>query len=260
MKSEERRKLKQNELAESLVEIPDFLKKHGSMIITGVLVVIIIVAGFFWLSSLNAASENVQNDLLVESLVSSKKLQQEMIAQVEEGADPLDVTSVDYLNKSKAIVSTFSELGREGVSSERAVSAMLEEAEILMSKLHFSTEDLDETTRDAILDRAEEIYQRIGESAPQNKMASGLAMMGLAMVAENREQWDKAATLYAEIAEDKDRKWVGTPYPLQATIRLPKLDEWRKDIVFSSAPDPVEETQPLLDLSSAEPDEATAGQ
>ncbi len=249
MKSEERRRLKHNELAESLIEIPDFVKEHGPAIVTGIVVVILIVAGIFWLARLNADSERVQNDLLVDTLVRSRELQQEMVKQVEAGASAEAVSAVDYLSRAKVMVSAFSELGQEGVASDRGIAAMLEEAEILMSKLHFSTELLDQASCAAILDRAEELYAQISEQSPERRMASGQAKMGLALVAENREQWDVARTLYREIAEDAEGKWTGTPYPLLAKIRLPKLDEWQETIVFPQALEPVGPGEVGLDLT-----------
>ena len=260
MKSEERHRLKHNELADSILEIPDFVKKHGSLLATGLLVLIIIGVGVFWLSKLNADSNRVQNDLLGNSLANARQLQRDMVSQIEAGEDPLEASSIDYLNKSKALVSTFSELGQEGVSSQSGITAMLEEAKILMSKLYFSTDALDEPTRNSILDRAGEIYQKIRDNSGRHKMASGMATMGLALVAENREQWDKAMSLYTELSEDKEQKWAGTPYPLQATIRLPKLDAWRDNIMFSPASDPVTETEEGAGGAVSELDDTSTGQ
>jgi len=129
---------------------------------------------------------------------------------------------------------------------------MLEEAEILMSKLHFSTDSLDQAARSSILDRAAEIYQNVSKNAGANKMASGMAMMGLALIAENREEWDKARTLYKELADDNDQKWTGTPYLIQATLRLPKLDEWEESIVFSPQSEPVQELEDVLDSTGSD--------
>ena len=48
MKAEERHRLKTNELAESLQHLPEYLRKHGSKILTWVIVGLIVVVSVSW--------------------------------------------------------------------------------------------------------------------------------------------------------------------------------------------------------------------
>ena len=50
MKSEERQKLKHNELADSLGELPGYIRTYGNRILTVVCVVLILAGGAYFLT------------------------------------------------------------------------------------------------------------------------------------------------------------------------------------------------------------------
>jgi hypothetical protein len=74
------------------------------------------------------------------------------------------------------------------------------------------------------LNRAQAAFDRILKEFPEQTLAVGSAKIGLALIAENRGEWDSAKKQYEAIA-DKAGPFGGTAFAVDATNRLAQVDK-----------------------------------
>lgn len=244
MRAEERHKLKTNELAESLSELPDYLRQHGNKILTGVIIILVLVLGFFWWRNAQASAreENIArlNDLLAQKmLLQGLSVQQ---AQVEKKGDEQNLP-YDAAN----LVSGFKAVAEKAAESPMALIAMKEQAEALRSQLLYSSQPITDEQRKTLCTQAEGIYEQMKNGFPNSSQALGIANLGLALLAEEQGNWDKAREIYQQMVADGETRLAGTMYPVQAQLRLKRIDEISQPIEF-----------PLPSIAPAVPNEPAA--
>ena len=248
MKAEERHRLKKNELAEKFEALPEYLRQHGHKWLTSLLVAGIALGGGLWwrgarLSAVSKRSERLQN-LVAES----RQLRSDAARQSRSGEQGDAAAQGRYLDDSNRLATSLASLAQQGPGSGLARTALLEEAKLLRSQLYFSDRQMPEAQRESLLDRAEQVYQTILQEYPTDTLAAGTAKLGLALLAEDRGQWDRAKTIYRALLDEAEGRWGGTIFPAHAKDRLALLDEISAPIAFSLEP-----PKPLLDRSTSEP-------
>ena len=133
-----------------------------------------------------------------------------------------------------------------------ALIAMKEQAEALRSQLLYSSQPITDEQRKTLCTQAEGIYEQMKNGFPNSSQALGIANLGLALLAEEQGNWDKAREIYQQMVADGQTRLAGTMYPVQAQLRLKRIDEISQPIEFPlPSIAPVVPTEPAA--TSSEP-------
>jgi len=233
MKAEERHKLKSNELADSIKELSEFFNRHSAILLAGVIVILILAAGVLWMqkSRVNSQYERIYllQDLIIQSDQSRYKAAQQARVQPDEATEA-------YLYNVEPQAGLLAELAQLEPDSPVGMTALLQQAQNLRSQLLYSGKAMSEQEQLDLNRRAEVIYQRIINEFPEQAVVAATARFGLALLAEDRGQWDQAKQIYETIADDKEDRLAGTILPFHARKRLDLLDVINQPIVFPEAP------------------------
>ena len=229
MRAEERHKLKTNELAESLSELPDYLRQHGNKILTGVIIVLVVVLGFFWWRNAQASARE-ENIARLNDLLAQKMLLQRLTVQQAQMEKSNDEQSLPY--NAADLSGGFKAVAEKAAGSPMALIAMKEQAEALRSQLLYSSQPITDEQRKTLCTQAEGIYEQMKNGFPNSSQALGIANLGLALLAEEQGNWDKAREIYQQMVTDGQTRLAGTMYPVQAQLRLKRIDEISQPIEF----------------------------
>jgi hypothetical protein len=252
MKAQRRHELKQNTLAHSLENLPEFGRQHGTKILLVVMVGLAVA-------------------LLIRSRISSSRAAEEQAGYaLSHGREMVEQLRANAARLPPAQFVTVAQEVSKGV--DKAVQDVLDasddprmiaEARILQGDLNWQLAAMPEapgaTTRpdlalprtdEQLLDAAAAAYQAAVDwrDAPRESVVT--ARLGLAAVAENRRQWDTARDHYQKILDDPN-----TPKPLKdlAATALTRLEVLRKPPLLAapaSAPSLPVASQPSTNAST----------
>ena len=221
MKAEERHKLKTNELASTLAELPEAIKKNWSSIVGVVMLILAVFIGVNWWFKSRAAAQRQSAADLQHALIEMDMAQQAAAAQAQDtgkaGTDK-NGTNEDPYDLTKP-VGTLARLADSGSKAVKG-SALLAEADAVRSQLLFSNQNVEPARADALCGRAEKLYQKVLNQYGKIGMLAGGAQLGLGLVAEERNQRDKATEIYNKMVADSGGVLAGTVWPAQAQQRL----------------------------------------
>ena len=233
MKAQERHKLKTNELAQFISELPAYFQKHASKITTIALVVVIALAGGIMARRYFVQGKQQQQDQLFQQLLAADTLQLDALRRVQMGAElASDPANAILPYDTTSITLTLSNIAQDAPNNPVGMTAGLLQAELSLSQLYFSDQNITEDQKKQLLQTAENLYRQALVKFPTIPYAVGTAKIGLATVAEERGQWEQARTQFTEIIALKDELLVGTIYPKLAQRRLALLDTISTPITF----------------------------
>jgi len=248
MKSDDRHKLKANELADSLGDVPAFLREYGSRIgIVAVLALVIVLGLWQWVANARAQKYK-QISTLQNIMIDREKSQKQAVEQARLEADkdkddaqqPLDTSVVS----GSELAMQLSQLAAKTSDSSVGMMATLQEAQAIWSQMFFSTKPLSDEETEQLCAQAEKVYQQLQSKYSDKPIAVASAQIGLGLVAENRGQWDQACQIYQKITADETL--AGTVFPKQAQNRLDIMDDIKRPIVFSEEPPAVPAEEPAV--------------
>jgi hypothetical protein len=201
MKAEERHELQQNDLKSWLqYGFPVWIKQNGSYVL---LAIALIILGFqLW----NYMERNRQAK--VQSAIN------ELVSLAEPSTENriFKLQNIVDQNDSKPI---------RAIALRDLGNAYLLTVATGKSDDPLNTAPVD---KEDALRRAEEAFTRIVNEFSDQKLALGGAKMGLAVIAENRGDWDGAKKQYEAIADDKG-PFANTPFAKEAAERIKNLDK-----------------------------------
>lgn len=263
MKSEERHKLKSNELAESLVGIPDYFRQHGKKWIMGFVVVLLCVVASNVFRSSRLATQDSQAILLQSLVAETKSIQQLTAQRAQSGGQTDDLLVETYGDSVQPLENSLTELTQNSSGVRVAKTALLQKARLLRSRLFYADTPLGQEKRQDLLTQVETIYNTVLQQYPDDVMALGASKIGLALVAEDRLQWDQAKQAYQAILDDAQGQWAGTIFPSQAGQRFEAITEIEGEsaITFEwvvEAPEADLIQDEAIVLSAEDPDGASA--
>ncbi len=236
MKSEERHRLKENELADFLKDELESIRRlwhrHGTLVLSVVLLVLAALAGGSWMINNSSKQRSYRASQLQNLIAKSSSLQERAV--MDTIANGLAMGS--YTTSVNEIVGELDGLYRKENNSSVGMMALMQQAEALRSKLFFADSEISTSEKENLCSKAEELYKKIKKQFPGQPQAVGTAKFGLALVAEERGQWEEARKLYQEISQDN--KLEGTAFPLMASKRLGVLDDFKQPVTFAPAPKP----------------------
>ena len=233
MKSQERHKLKTNELAQFIGEIPEKFKKHGSLITTIALVVLIALVGGIIARRYLAQGKQQQRDQLFQQMLAADSLQLDALRRAQMGAEVAsDPANAILPYDATSITLTLSNIARDAQNNPVGLTAGLLQAELSLSQLYFSDQNITDDEKNQILQSAEILFQQSLQEYPNIPYAVGAAKIGLATIFEEQGQWDQARTQFEEIIALQDDLLIGTIYPKLAQRRLTLIDTVSTPITF----------------------------
>jgi hypothetical protein len=247
MKSEERHKLKSNELAQSIMELPDYFRKQGKKWITLLVVVLVVLVGLTVFRSSRLAAQEQRSSRLQNLVVESKKIQRQAIESAQSGAASDDFLVDSFDDSAGPLANELANLAQESSGKPVKKTALLQRARLLRSQLFYTNSPISPAKKQELLSQVESIYQSVLLNYSHDVIASGSAQIGLALVAEDRLQWDQARQAYQAILDEAEGKWSGTIFPSQASLRLQAIGELEneQEIIFQWVEElPVAETLP----------------
>jgi hypothetical protein len=227
MKSERRHELKQNTLARGLETLPDVSRRHGTKVLVGIAVALLIAL----LVRNRIANSRDQAEQAAYSLNAGRDL----IQRLEEASERVPATQ---------LVTIAQEISRGVDQSVTQVldatddPRMIAEARLVQGDLNWHLANLPDfpgaATRPALalpkpdeqyLNAAADAYRAVlnGPTPPVESTTS--ARLGLAAVHENRREWDKAKEQYQKVVDD-----TAAPKPLKdlAAQALTRLETLRR--------------------------------
>ena len=229
MKAQRRQELKTNELVETLRQAREFLEKYGTYVAGGVIVAaVILVAGLWYRNSLMAKHRHQWEDYYTLEQASTQFL-------VERMQDPQAVGGEGFealVARHKTLVSSAS----EPLVRLRGLEALGDFC--WQYALRGSGSGPGPESGASALEESAAAYEQIVGGFPEDAWAGGNALMALAVIAEERGDFDQAREIYGRI--EADPAYVETTLADLAKEALEQVDELREPIVFAP-PEPAAE-------------------
>ena len=230
MESERRHELQTNALAGYLSRAPELFREHGSKVM--LVIIIALLATILLYQRSRKSNEQLQVGwtniaaarMSIEQLAASPRVGQGM------PAEQINLRQQLANNVNGALNSILA-------AGDRQLAA---EANLLRGDLNWTLANLPEipgaATRPALrmpsatseyLTVAEESYRRVTNTYSDQKFSVAAARFGLAAIAENRGQWEIAATMYKSVKDDSN---TITAYKALADRQLAAIDVVRSAI------------------------------
>jgi hypothetical protein len=247
MKADRRHQLQTNELARQLETFPETLKRHANKIILAVTVLVVVI--FF------LRYRNEQQQMKRLAVANAMAVAQTYPAALR-SLDWQNLAPREIAQRRKQVIEDTNDaietLLRDAEGDNAA--AMRAEAMVARGDLNWSLANALElpgaTTEPALkLPRAREEYLKTASDAYADVVRSYAsqitawtsAQFGLAAIAENRGEWDKAKEIYNAVIANKD---VPESFRFQATVRVTNiLPQIRNPVLIGAFGTPVPTTQ-----------------
>jgi hypothetical protein len=204
MKSERRHELHTNSLAQTIARTPEFLREHGSKVLLGVIIVLLVVILIHQRMRRNLE----QLDTGWTSITSARYSIQRIGLLPAQIRNPVDIAAARRQMTESASSALTSVIGSDNPQ-------LAAEAYLLRGDLNWTLANLPElpeaATQPALklegssqeyLTRAEEAYQKVIRVYADQTTSVSNARFGLAAIAENRHDWAGAKKIYEEIKND----------------------------------------------------------
>ena len=228
MKSEHRHELKTNELAEWLVNFPQWAKKNLKTIIYVSIVVVLVVAAYIYnrYRKVMVVDKEQQNFTNQMARITPKKAR--IIRSHSEGVDD-----------SYMLIQNAEQIGRmaqETKNNQMAAMALIEQAQLLRAEPHYRLEPAGKQEVESQLNRAKKIYQQAIQRAGDNRTLASKATFELGLCEEELGNFEKAGQIYSDIVKNTD--FESTVAAAQAQRRLDLMDAYKQKIVFKPSDKP----------------------
>lgn len=234
MKAERRHELQSNTLAGFLENLPYHLKVHGNKLLTGVIIILLIVAFVRWRN----ANKIRQEQTIASSLSIARQSIQALTMLNLQRPD-----NAAQIAQNRANLVTDANNAIDTVAGENANDTVKAEALLAKGDLYWQLANMPELpgaatqpslkypkTREELLADAERYYGNVISTYPNAKMAKVAALFGLAAVAENKRDFPAAADKYNAILKEDTLPM----YKDLANSRLKALDEVKQPLFLGT--------------------------
>ena len=251
MSSDQRHDSRMPEVHENADDMAAMLKKHGNNILLVVILIVMLLVAWTWLKNNNKIKEMERQQALSKVLVSRDQ------AQINTLGASDNALAGDTSYQPKAEITQLGELAAKEAGTNIGSNALIQQAQTVMSQLYIGKEYITAERKAEICKEASDIYNSVSSKYSSNSTAVCQAKLGLAGIACEMKEWDKAAELYNSILAKKD-VLASTVFPALAQAGLDKIDDLKKieDIEFPPAPEPEPEIvdEAAADDKMVEPD------
>jgi hypothetical protein len=235
MKAQRRHELQANELARQLETFPETLKRHASTIM---LVIAVVLVVFFLVRYRRQAAEN-RAATLATSLATARQgpIVIRSLALRRLPPEQLSAMRTELIGQTQsAIDSVLREADGDDAAAMRA-AALTARGDLNWYLANSPTLPGAATQQSLALPRSRDEYLRLAESDYRdviNTYASQTiawvtAQLGLAAIAENRGEWDKARQLYSEVLTRSD---IPDVFQQQAQFRIATLGDVQNPVLI----------------------------
>ncbi|MBN2019947.1 MAG: hypothetical protein JW749_06965 [Sedimentisphaerales bacterium] len=236
MRAEHRHELKTNELAEWIGEMPTWIKQHLRMIVY-VSVVVVFVVGYslYYRYQTTIVARREQTNLT--GILSQLPQSGAVIARAQAGGDD---RSYELLQIAQALEN----IAGGAKQDEVAALALIKEAEIQRTEIHFRMGDVSREDFAGAITRAKNNYTKALDILKRkpNTALEAMARMGLGLCEEDLGNFEQAGQLYKEVATGST--YEGTTSAEAAKNRLALMDYFNRKITLKPAPAPPLPVQP----------------
>lgn len=227
MKPDHRHELKTNELAEWMMNLPQWARENMTFLIGTAAVCVVAVVlyfGLFYRKNLVLARDR---DTLT-SLVTQLPFQKIQVIQAQTQGKEQSYMLVAAANNLR-------DFAQSTKDDRMAAVALIERAEALRAELHYRTGNVarDEITQQ--IGQAKESYEEALRRASSSASLAAQARYGLGLCEEELGNFDNAERIYREVAGDPNSE--GTATKAAAAHRLKTMSDYKKTIVFRSVPE-----------------------
>ncbi len=226
MKSDHRHELKTNELAEWLINFPQWTKDNLITIIC-VLALIIVVAGVWFWKFYGKKVASVQKQIELTNFVN--QLSQSKMQIISAQAQGKDVSFI--LLQPANNLETFARGENDDIM---AALALIKRAEALRTDLHYRPGTVPGADLTAQINKAKASYTEAVDRAGANPLLMAMATFGLGLCAEEIGNFKEAEQIYRDITENPN--FEGTTVGVQAKYRLETMADYKQKIVFMPSP------------------------
>jgi len=251
MKAKHRHELKTNELAEWLMNFPQWAKKNLTTIIY-VSVLIAVVTGLYIWRSYNRSVISVQKQLRFTALLN--RLSQSKSEILRARAQGIDISYI--LLRPANSLETFA---RDTKDDTIAALALIERAEALRAELHYRQGVVNKRDLTTQINLAKESYNealsRLAHLSARGKFNPSLVAMakfGLGLCEEEFGNFGRARQIYQDLVANPD--FEATTAAVQAKLRLDTMADYKKRVVFKppQKPTPAKSIRPQIQLKPAD--------
>lgn len=244
MKSERRHELATNELADWIVNFPQWLRDNKTTVIVGTIVVIGLIAYtifFYNVQGRKGQEKNTKATAILEQLNWQKNT---VLQGKSEGLGVSDM----FLSTAGSLATEASESGNKNFSA----LAMIKRAEALRSELHYRPTIAEADVQVYQLGQAKKLYEE-ALAKTDIPMISAMAEYGIGLCLEDAGDFDGAKAIYQKIADAN--QYQGTSFAERAKQRVETFDDYKGSFVFAKAA--VQPQKLSLEVPLAEPNAVT---
>lgn len=253
MKSKHRHELKTNELAEWLINLPQWAKKNLTTIIY-VSALTVVVAGIYIWKNYEKNVVSVQKRINFTNALT--QLSQRKLRIIQDQARGFD-SSYTLLSLADNLQAT----AQNTKSDVVAALALIKQAEILRTELHYRLDAVSKQNLTSQINRAKASYAEALSrlTAPMvagtiNPSLTAKAKFGLGLCEEEFGNFAEAEQMYRDIAENA--LFEGTTAAAAAKLRLNTMADYQRKVVFKASPKPApakpELIRPQIQLNPAD--------
>lgn len=249
MKSEHRHQLKTNELAEWIVNLPQWAKENAKMIIYIAVLAVVVIGVYLW---------KVYEKRIVTAREQLKLTN--LIAQIAQGRTGIIQAQSQGIDTSYALIQVADNLqniAQNTKDEQIAAFALIKRAEALRTELHYRFGNISSGDFTAQINRAKDSYAKAIEKSSANPSLKAMAKLGLGLCEEELGNFERARKIYGEITTNTD--FEGTIAAAQAKQRLRTMADYQQKVVFQQPlrQIPLNFTQPAPIESKPESPEGT---
>jgi tetratricopeptide (TPR) repeat protein len=233
MRAEHRHELKTNELAQWLLNLPDWSQKNLRTIIYVTVVVVLVLGSFLYHRYQKTVVRN-REQAAVTGLIAQIPVQQSQIAQAASQGTDASYTLLQTAGELK----NFAQNSRQ--EALKAI-ALIKEAQILRAELQFRQGTVTRQDIESQVNKAKDDYTEALTYLKEtpNPTLEALARFGLGLCEEDLGNYEQAKAIYKEVAEDS--QLAGTIGAVAAKNRLETMDSYinTKIALKPAPPEPV---------------------
>jgi TolA-binding protein len=241
MKSDHRHELKTNELADWIMNFPDWAKENRTSLIgAGAVILVALLVYFFSFYRQNVASARSQERLT------------NLVAQVPQQINRVANAATQNNDESYSLLPTAQDLqdfAAKSSNSDMAALALIQRGAALRAEIHYRLAEVSHEELATQIGKAKESYQQALDRKPSSPALAAAAQYGLGLCEEELGNFDQAAQIYREVAQKPE--YAGTTAQAEAAYRLKIMDDFKTAVVFQPAPPkpaPAQATAPTVQI------------
>jgi hypothetical protein len=243
MKSEHRHELKTNELAEWIINFPQWAKENATTIIYVSALIVVVAGVYFWkVYEKGAVSDREQLEFT------------NFVSQISQGKTQILQAQAQGVDTSYTLIQAADNLqniAQNAKEEQMAALALIKRAEALRMELHYRFGSISREDITAQINRAKDSYTKALEKSSTNPSLTATAKLGLGLCEEELGNFEQARQIYSEITANAN--FESTVASDQAKQRLLTMADYQQKVVFKPSPkQPAESMQPEIKLESPE--------